>query len=161
VYAGARWHYHGNAVALLDSRTYHGAVPHTVAALPDSPSPFMWRGLAETENTFEHVEVPAGAGAFFDSDRSLTIFKPEASPALEAAQKSETVQRFVSAARFPLATVEPLAQRDGMPTGGFRVTVRDLRFGERTMLVRPVVAMVEMDSAYRVLDERFEFAGGN
>lgn len=157
VYAGVRWHFHGNAVALLDSRMYHGAAPNLVAALPVSPSPLKWRGVVETDNTYEEVEVPAGSGAFFDSDRSLTRYKPEASPALEAALKSGAVQRFLSAARFPLATVEQIAQREGMPTGGFRVTLRDLRFSERSMLVRPVVAIVEMDSAYRVQDERFEF----
>ncbi|MGH9815544.1 MAG: metal-dependent hydrolase [Candidatus Acidiferrales bacterium] len=157
LYCGARWYLHGNAVTLLDSRVYHGAAPRRVAALPDSPSPLKWRGLVETENTHEEIEVPVGPGGFFDSDRSVTLFKPEASPALEAAQNTSAVQQFVAAARFPLASVEQIGKADGMPDGGFRVTVRDLHFTERTTMAKPVVVIIEMDSQLRVLDERFEF----
>ncbi|MGH9790911.1 MAG: metal-dependent hydrolase [Candidatus Acidiferrales bacterium] len=157
LYCGARWYLHGNAIALLDSRVYHGAAPRGVAALPDSPSPFTWRGLVETENTYEEIEVPAGPGGFFDSDRSVTMFKPEGSPALAAAQNTSAVQQFVAAARFPLASVEQISKADGMPDGGFRVTVRDLRFTEGTTMATPVVVIIEMDSQLRVLDERFEF----
>lgn len=157
LYCGARWYLHGNAVTLLDSRVYHGAAPRRVAALPDTPSPFTWRGLVETENTYEEIEVPAGPGGFFDSDRSLTFYKPESSPALEAAQTTPAVQQFVAAARFPLASVEEITKADGMPDGGFRVTVRDLRYGERTTMAKPVVVIIELDAQLRVLDERFEF----
>jgi hypothetical protein len=71
------------------------------------------------------------------------------------------VQRYVAASRFPLARVEPLSGSDGFPRGGFRVTVRDLRFRERTMLVRAVVVIVDLDEQNRVVEERFAFAEEN
>jgi membrane-bound metal-dependent hydrolase YbcI (DUF457 family) len=157
LYCGARWYWHGNAVARLDTSVYHGAPPLRVAALPDYPSPLRWRGLAETENTFEEVEAPGTAGGYFDAERSTTLFKPAYSLALENAQKSAAVQRYVAASRFPLARVEPLSESDGFPRGGFRVTVRDLRFSEHTVLVRPVMVIVDLDEQNRVVDERFAF----
>jgi membrane-bound metal-dependent hydrolase YbcI (DUF457 family) len=157
VYCGARWYWHGNAMARLDASVYHGAPPLRVAALPDYPSPLRWRGLAETENTFEEVEAPGSPAGFFDAERSITLFKPPYSLALEHAQKSAAVQRYVAASRFPLARVEPLSESDGFPRGGFRVTVRDLRFSERTVLVRPVMVIVDLDEQSRVVDERFAF----
>jgi len=161
LYFGARWYWHSNAVARLDASVYRGAPPLRVAALPDSPSPLRWRGLAETENTFEEVEAPGTAGGYFDADRSLTLYKPEFSKALENAQKAASVQRYVAAARFPIARVEPLLESDGFPRGGFRVMVRDLRFTERTPLIRPVVVIVDLDEQNRVVDERFAFADQN
>ncbi len=158
LYCGARWYLRGNALEMLDASVYHGAPPLRVAALPDSPSPLIWRGLAETENTFEEVEVPTGARGYFDAERSLTLYKPEPSPALENAQRTAAVQRYVEAARFPIARVEPLGVSDGFPRGGFRVTVRDLRFSDRSALVRPVVVIINLDDQNRVVDERFAFA---
>lgn len=161
LYCGGRWYWHGIAVARLDASVYHGAPPLRVAALPDSPSPLLWRGLAETENTYEEIETPAAATGYFDPSRSMTFFKPEYSLALENAQKSAAVQHYVAASRFPIARVEPLSESDGFPRGGFRVTVRDLRFGKRSTLVRPVVAIVDLDERNRVVDERFAFADKN
>jgi membrane-bound metal-dependent hydrolase YbcI (DUF457 family) len=158
LYCGARWYWHGIAVGRLDASVYHGAPPLRVAALPDSPWPLLWRGLAETENTYEEIETPATAGGYFDPSRSMTLFKPEYSLALENAQHSRIVQQYVAVSRFPIARVEPLTESDGFPRGGVRVTVRDLRFGKRSTLVRPVVAIVDLDERNRVVDERLAFA---
>ncbi len=158
VYGGARWYWHGIAMARLDASVYHGAPPLRVAALPASPSPTSWRGLVETENTFEEVDVPATAGSYFDAARSSTFYKPEAAPALASAQRSAAVARYVAATRFPLARIEALTASDGFPRGGFRVTLRDLRFSERTVLARPVNLIVDVDEQNRVVDERFVFA---
>jgi membrane-bound metal-dependent hydrolase YbcI (DUF457 family) len=157
LYCGGRALAHGNAVAQLGSRVYHGAAPVHVTALPDAASPLRWHGLVETERTIEELTVTLGPGALFDPDRSRTQYKPESSDALTAALGTDAVQRFVRVARVPLARVERLTVADGFPAGGYRVTVRDLRFGAPSALDRPVVIVVELDAQFRVLDERLEF----
>src|SRR5712664_3813796 len=49
IYIGARFILHGNAVAMMEARTYRGELPRRVAAFAASDSPFHWRGLVETE----------------------------------------------------------------------------------------------------------------
>ena len=97
------------------------------------------------------MEVPVGPGGVFDPDRSRTFFKPESSPALEAASETETMKAFLQFAKFPSATV----MREG---AGYRVVVQDLRFSDERRLGSSVVAVVELNNLAEVVDERFEFA---
>ncbi len=158
LYCGGRYLAHSNAVATLGSPIYHGAAPVRVTALPEPASPLRWRALVETERTIEELEIALGPGAYFDPNRGRTHYKPEPSDALAAAQETAVVRRFLRAARVPLAHAERLAVADGLPAGGYRVIVRDLRFGAPSALKRPVVAVVELDAESRVLDARLEFA---
>lgn len=79
-YLGARANLHSRAIDLVLSREYHGRIALSAAAFPESSAPFSWRGIAETDNTMEEVDVPLGPGDEFDSERSVTLFKPEDSP---------------------------------------------------------------------------------
>lgn len=151
LYFGGRWFLHEQALGLLNSHMYHGAVPSAVGALPSGVSPLRWHGVVVTENTLEEVEVPVGPGGYFDPDRSRTHFKPESSPAFEAARATATVRKFLEFARFPTASVE-------RETDGYRVTVRDLRFAEERRAGRSVMVVVELDVQGRVVDEGFHFA---
>lgn len=117
LYLGLRFTLHGDAIAALESRTYRGELPHKVAAFAESNSPFHWRGIVETERALHDVEVPVGPGADFDPGSAITTYKPEPSPALDAARNSAVARRFLQVARFPKATVEQT------PTG-FHVILR-------------------------------------
>lgn len=150
VYLGGRAMIHGEAVRQLDAVVYRGAIAKKVAAFPMAGSPMVWRGMAETANTFEEVEVNVGKNPAFEPEKSRTIFKPEGSEALVAAGRSKAVQAYAEYARFAKAAVEKM-------DAGWRVTVRDLRFeGER----RRVMLVVMVDGAGRVMEEEFEFEGG-
>jgi inner membrane protein len=121
VYFGARVLLRERAMALLNSRIYRGAEPLRVAAFPSAVSPLKWVGLVETDNLFHEVEVSLAPGSYFDPQRANIFYKPEDSPALEAARKSETVRQFLRFARFPIARTE-------RTEFGWLVEVRDLRF---------------------------------
>jgi inner membrane protein len=153
-FLGGRGILHQRAVALLLSRDYHGATSLTAAAFPSATSPFTWRGVVVTPNTLEEIEVPLGSGGYFDPDRSLTRFKPEASPALDAAQQSETARMFLQYAQLPLASFDRLES-------GSRVELRDLRWPLASSSRFNIVAVIELDGTLRVTRQELRFASNN
>ncbi|MBI1750421.1 MAG: metal-dependent hydrolase [Acidobacteria bacterium] len=145
-YATGRFVLHDRAVQVLYGRLYHGAAPLAVEAFPSHVSPFAWRGIVETENTIEEVDVRIGPGSHFDPDRGVTNYKPEPSPMLENAKRTRTVGQFLKFARFPMARVTRLRE-------GYRVELRDLRFSNDSTRWGGYIAVVEMDGEMRVLKE--------
>jgi inner membrane protein len=150
-YLGGRGYLHSRALALLLSREYHGAVPLAAGAFPSSASPLEWRGVVSTDNTLETVDVSFASASEFDPDRSLTHYKPEPSPALDAAERSETAQRFVAYAQFPLASLDRLEE-------GSRFQLRDLRSSADSPGFADVVAIIDLDTQLRVTHQEFRFA---
>ncbi|MBI1738915.1 MAG: metal-dependent hydrolase [Acidobacteria bacterium] len=145
-YATGKFVLQQRAVQVLSARLYHGDAPLDVGAFPSYVSPLAWRGIVETENTMEEVEVRLGPGSYFDPDRSVTNYKPEPSPMLEAARQTRTFAEFIPSARFPLARV--VRTRDG-----YRVELRDLRFSNDSTRWGGFVAIVEMDEEMHVRKE--------
>lgn len=150
-YLGGRGYLHSRAVDILLSREYHGSWPLAAGAFPSSASPLEWRGVVSTDNTLESVGVSFAPGSQFDPDRSLTHYKPEASPALHAAERTETAQRFVAYARFPLATLDRLED-------AYRFELRDLRSPAQSPGFGDIIAIVDLDAQLRVTREEFRFA---
>ena len=150
-YFGARANLHSRAIDLVLSREYHGENRAFGRAFPQSSAPFSWRGIAETDNTMELVDVPLGPGDEFDSERSVTLFKPEDSPALTAGEKSASARKFLQYAKVPFARVQPLE-------AGFRVEVRDLRFAEDDDELANIFVRVDFNSNMQITHEGFHFA---
>lgn len=150
LYGGGRWLLHERAVALLGARTYREQIPRAVGAFPAAASPLSWHGVVETDNTLEEIEVSLAPGSVFDPERARTHFKPEASPALEAARHSEAAQEFLPFARFPVASVEKTAL-------GYRVELHDLRFSAPLAARRGLVAVVELDRESHVTQQELRF----
>lgn len=150
-YFGGREKLHVQAIDLLLSREYHGRVPLTAGAFPLLSNPFDWRGVVVTDNTIEQVEVPVGLGDEFDSDHSVTEFKPEDSPALDAGEKTAAAREYLTYARFPLATV---SRREG----DYRFEVHDLRFDEDDTGPSNIFVLVDFDSELQVKRQEFRFA---
>jgi membrane-bound metal-dependent hydrolase YbcI (DUF457 family) len=150
-YFGARADLHSRAVDLILSREYHGRIALSAAAFPESSAPFRWRGIAETDNTMEEVDVPLGPGDTFDPDRSVTLFKPEDSPALDAGERSQAARKFLLYARFPFARVQPFE-------AGYRVEVRDLRFADDDSGPANIFVRVDFNSAMQITHQGFYFA---
>jgi len=150
-YFGARADLHSRALDLILSREYHGRIALSAAAFPESSAPFTWRGIAETDNTVEEVDVPLSPGDTFDPDRSVTLFKPEDSAELSAGERSAAARKFLLYARFPFARVQPLE-------AGYRVEVRDLRFADDDNGPANIVVRVDFNSALQITHEGFYFA---
>jgi membrane-bound metal-dependent hydrolase YbcI (DUF457 family) len=150
LYLVVRFVYHGNAIAALESRTYRGELPRKVAALPEAGTPFRWHGIVETERALHEVEVPVGPGAEFDPASAFTSYKPEPSPALDAARNSAIARRFLRVARFPKASVEQTIE-------GFQVTLRDFPENRDAASARRVQALIDTDPSGKILSEQLDW----
>ena len=145
LYLGLRFTFHGNAIAALESRTYRGELPRRVAAFAISSSPFRWRGIVETERALHDVEVPVGPGADFDPSSAITTYKPEPSPALDAARNSPIARHFLQVTRFPKATVE-------QTPSGFRIILRDFPY-TLDYDSRQVQAVIDTDPSGKIASQ--------
>jgi len=146
LYIVLRFVLHGNALAAMESRTYHGESPRKVAAFPESGSPFRWHGIVETERGLHDVELDVGPAISFDPDSAVTSYKPEPSPALDAARDTPVARRFLQAARFPKATVEKTPE-------GFHVILRDFPYSRDASSGSPVQALIATDSSGKILSQ--------
>jgi inner membrane protein len=150
LYGVGRGALHDRACGLLASRLYHDRVPLAVGAFPSPASPFIWRGVAETSATIETLEVSLLPGASFAPEHSRTHFKPADSPALDRARATPVVAQWLGAARFPLATVEPIE-------GGYRIEFRDLRYASGGSRFFMPAAVVRLNRELKVTNERLVF----
>jgi len=150
-YFGARADLHSRAIDLLISREYHGRIALSAAAFPEPSAPFSWRGIAETDDTMEVVDATVGKGDEFDSDRSVSLFKPEDSPALAAGERSPAAQTFLLYAKVPFARVQPLE-------AGYRVEIRDLRFADDDDEPANIFVRADFNSSMQITHQGFYFA---
>jgi membrane-bound metal-dependent hydrolase YbcI (DUF457 family) len=146
LYIGARGVLHGNALAAMDSRNYHGEPPRRTAALAESISPFRWHGIVETENALHDVEVEVGPATSFDPESAITSYKPEASPVLDAVRNTAVARRFLQVARFPKASVEKTPD-------GFHVILRDFPYTGDAISGRHVEALIDTDASGKILSQ--------
>ena len=146
IYIGTRFILHGNAVAMMEARTYRGELPRRVAAFAESDSPLDWRGIVETERAFHDLDLNLAPGSSFYPDAAVIFYKPESSAPLDAARNTESVRRFLLAAKFPKATVEKT-------TTGYRVQLRDLAEQREARSGPRVIAVVETDANAKVLSD--------
>jgi inner membrane protein len=140
---------HERALAVLDSRIYAGAPPLRVAALPNPANPLLWRGVVETSEFYALADVNLAGD--FDPTRAVILHKPEPSPALDAARRTDTFREFLSFARFPAWRVLP----SGEIENGRLVEAFDLRFG--TPPAPAFVATAVATSTGRVVSTAFHF----
>jgi inner membrane protein len=150
LYLSARAALHSRALERLLSNDYHGREPLAAGAFPSAYTLLDWRGVVSTDATMEEIEVPINVNADFNSDRSLTYYKPEHSLALDIGQKTDAAQRFLSYAKFPLATV-------GRREDGYRFELHDLRFPPNDRSPENLWVRVDFDGAFQVQSERILF----
>jgi hypothetical protein len=150
LYLILRFMYHGNALAAMESRTYRGESARRVAAIAESSSPFRWHGIIETERSLLEVNIEVGPFARFDPDAAVISYKPEPSPALDAARNSAIGRRFLQVARFPKATVEQTPE-------GFHVILRDFPYSHYAKSSLRAQVVVDTDLAGRILSQALEW----
>ena len=148
-YFGWRANLHSRAIDLLLSREYHGRIALSAAAFPASSSPYQWRGVVETDNTMELLDV--GLREEFDSNRSDSLFKPHPSPALAAGEDSTATRAFLRYAKVPFANVQPRE-------AGFRVEIHDLRFAEGDYQPANIFVRLDYNSQVQLQRQGFFFA---
>jgi membrane-bound metal-dependent hydrolase YbcI (DUF457 family) len=146
VYIGARYVLHGNALAMMEVRTYRGELPRRVAAFAESDSPFHWHGIVETERALHDLDLNLAPGSSFSPDAAVVSYKPEASAPLDAARSTESVRRFLQTTKFPKASVEKT-------NTGYRVRIRDLAEPRDARSGLRVMAIVETDPNGKVLND--------
>jgi membrane-bound metal-dependent hydrolase YbcI (DUF457 family) len=146
LYVAARAMLHSNAVAMLESATFHRELPRRVAAFPVATSPFTWNSVVETESALHEITVSVALGASFNPDAAVTIHKPDASPMLEAARNGPIASAFLGVARFPKATIEKT-------DAGYRVELRDLRYAAAGESRREIAALIELNPAGKIMNQ--------
>ncbi len=153
-YLGARAGLHSRAIDLLLSTEYHGREPLAAGAFPSSPNPMNWRGVVSTADTIEEIDVHLSQQAAFNPDASLTHYKPQGSPALEAAERTSASRTFLKYAEFPLAGVN---KRED----GYRIDVHDVRFPEGDENPANIAVRIDLDSALHVAHEEFRYSSSS
>jgi membrane-bound metal-dependent hydrolase YbcI (DUF457 family) len=139
LYVGLRANLHAGVVGQIQERSYRGESARRAAAFAESASLFTWHGIVETSSALYQLTVNAAPGASFDPENAVALFKPESSPALNAARDSGAGKKFLTVARFPKATVEKT--RDG-----FEVQIRDLAHTAGGETRREVAVLVRTDA---------------
>ena len=145
LYNGARVVLHARAVATLEARLFAGHPPDRVGAFPGALNPLAWRGVAETAEFVSLHELNLLNA--FDPDRGRLVYKPQPSPALQAARRTAEFQVFLEFSQLPLWRVEER-----------QVQAVDLRFG---FPWQPAFrATARLDERGRVERAWVEFRGG-
>jgi len=119
-YIAGRALLHASSNALLEARSYQGESARLVGSYPDSFSVLTWHGVVETTSLLCQADVPVGPGKAFDPESADCLHKPEASPELDAVQKTSLARKYVSAVPFPRAVVEKTQD-------GYEVVIRSMR----------------------------------
>jgi membrane-bound metal-dependent hydrolase YbcI (DUF457 family) len=151
IYIGARATLHSNVLATMESRTFHGETPRRVAAFPESLSILSWHGVVETESALNEIEVSAFSSDTFDADSSVRQFKPDPSPALDAARNTVVARRFLAMAQIPKASLEKTDV-------GFVVVLRDLRYVAASDTQHEIAAVIELDPNNKVTSQELVWA---
>jgi inner membrane protein len=115
--------FHDHAVALMDSRIFHGDAPLRTGAFPDA-NPLRWTGIAELSDAY--VEVPIDLRGAFHPELEEQLFKKAAqTPAVTVAMETFPFQRFLEFVQYPIWVTEPSPDLEHAT----RVSLVDLRFG--------------------------------
>lgn len=150
-YAGARATLHSNVLAIMESRTFHGETPRRASAFPETLSLLTWHGIVETESALNEIDADAASPDTMDPDSSLRQFKPEPSPALDAARNTITARRFLATAQLPKASLEKTE-------AGYAVVLRDLRYVASGETQHEIAAVIELDGNNNVTSQELVWA---
>jgi inner membrane protein len=121
---GFRDYQHRRALSAMGSVLYQGAVPVKMGAYPYWVNPIRWHGVVETESFFQTMPVNSLVPEVDAQSEAQTYFKPEETPAMQAAKGSYLGRLYLDWAVFPLTQTEQLEGR----FKGYLVRFEDLRF---------------------------------
>lgn len=125
LYIPARYVLSKRAVDVQTARLYNGLTPRKVLVYPAQMDPFWWYGFVETDLFWVVQDVDLSKE--FDPTKGRILFKPEPSPAIEAARATPSFQRLLRFSPGVYWEALPDAQLEGATL----VKATDLRFGSR------------------------------
>jgi inner membrane protein len=131
-----RWEEHSEAQALLDHTQITTAPVKRVALEPYPINPFRWHAIIETQDFYQFAEIDTRTGEITSDERKDVLFKPESTPATEAAKRTPLGQVYLDWGTWavvrdlgpvPVPGIDP----PQLPLGRHWTTVQfsDLRFG--------------------------------
>jgi hypothetical protein len=150
LYFGGRAMLHERAEMLLGRSVYNGKSPLHWMAFASGSSPLAWRGVVETDSFLAEVEIPVETGRAFAPETSVTKFKPEASPQLDAAAAAPLARAYAALARFPLMSLETTAE-------GTRAELRDLGDSPLHGLGGAWLAVIELDTQLKLVHQELRY----
>ena len=143
VYDYGRFLLHERAVSTLNSRVYDGEPPARVGVFPGAVNPLRWVAWVETGSAAIRYDLDLTTS--FDPGAGTKFYKPEMTPAIQAAKATEAFRVMGQFAIYPLFMVSPADE----PEGGTRVELRDERF--------PFLAWALVDRGAHVVRSGFHF----
>jgi len=147
---GARDFEHRRAIGLLKNFLYDGAPPLRASAYPYPFSPFQWHGVVETKDDFRLLPVDSLAGEVDPQGTGRTRYKPEETPAAQAAKKSYLGRVFLGWAQYPIVETEAHAD----PAAAYTVRFSDLRYAYPNRTTS-LTGRVELDQKLNVVRQCF------
>jgi inner membrane protein len=148
---GLRDFSHRRALNMLDSISYHDAIPQRAGVFPSFANPFDWTGVVETHQLFYVLPVKVISQGL-DLQDARVYHKSEPSPALEAALETRTARVFMDFARFPWSQAVPTQS-------GTTIIIRDLRFQRANVRQGGFAIRIELDQELHVRSQEFDFSG--
>lgn len=142
-YDVTRWILHERAKSVLENETYEGEAPQRVSIYADALNPMLWHGVVETGSRFVIRQVHLARES--DPGEIRVLFKPEVSPAIQAAAADPLFQELRAFSRAILWTTTPSPRGDG----NIGVSATDLFF--------QFSAQAVVDPNNRVVKTEFHF----
>ena len=139
-YAGLRVELHRRAVALVPREVQKFTV------VPTMLDPFLWTALLDTDKEIVSATIEVRSSTLTEDG---VMVRATQSPAIDAAEKTESVKALRRFARLTVERVEPTST-------GFDVYVIDVRF-YRPQLGRALAVKVSLDRSLNVLSESLSF----
>ncbi len=133
--AGLRWWQHAVAIRMTRDADMVSAPVERIAAEPYPVNPFHWHLLMETPGYYQIADVNTWTGSVNSDPQADIVYKPEVTPAVEAAEHTYLGQVYLDWSKWPVVRdmgQEPAPGMDPprLPQGRTWTTVRfsDLRF---------------------------------
>ncbi len=148
---GFRADMHARALAAIRRDPFPAAAGRSDAAIPTIASPLLWNGIVNLPDRYYQGSVDAPAESWVQAP--AVIYKPEATPAILAAERTRIARIFLQFARFPLAGYRRTAHHLT------EVWITDLRFSQAGQPSRMGVR-IWLTPQLQVRGGRFGFGGG-
>ena len=96
-----RWAEHAAACNLVEAAQITPTPARRIALEPYPVNPWRWHALLETETTWQTAEVDTRTGQVVSDARTDSLFKPQVTPAVEAAKRTHLGQVYLDWSQWP------------------------------------------------------------
>ena len=97
-----RWAEHASARNLVEAANVTPTAANRIALEPYPINPWRWHAILETETSWQTAEVDTRSGQVASDPRTDSIFKPQPSPAIEAAKRTRLGQVYLDWSTWPV-----------------------------------------------------------